>query len=69
MRKILIIFFALSLAQCGTQVPTERKVTKVENIVGAPKKIFLEEKSEKVKDHFCLLYTSDAADNLRFQKF
>ena len=39
------------LAQCGTQVPTERKVTKVENIVGTPKKVFLEEKSEKVKDH------------------
>ena len=51
MRKILIIFFALFLAQCGTQVPTERKVTKVENIVGTPKKVFLEEKSEKVKDH------------------
>ena len=51
MRKILIISFALFLAQCGTQVPTERKVTKVENIVGTPKKVFLEEKSEKVKDH------------------
>ena len=51
MRKILIIFFGLFLAQCGTQVPTERKVTKVENIVGTPKKVFLEEKSEKVKDH------------------
>ena len=51
MRKILILFFALFLAQCGTQVPTERKVTKVENIVGTPKKVFLEEKSEKVKDH------------------
>ena len=51
MRKILIIFFALFLAQCGTQVPTERKVTKVENIVGTPKKVFLEEKSEKVKNH------------------
>ena len=42
MRKILIIFFALFLAQCGTQVPTERKVTKVENIVGTPKKVFLQ---------------------------
>ena len=51
MRKILILFFALFLAQCGTQVPTERKVTKVENIVGTPKKVFLEEKSEKVKNH------------------
>ena len=51
MRKILILFLAFFLAQCGTQVPTERKVTKVENIVGTPKKVFLEEKSEKVKDH------------------
>ena len=51
MQKIIILFFALFLAQCGTQVPTERKVTKVENIQGTPKKVFLEEKSEKVKNH------------------
>lgn len=51
MHKILILFFVLFLAQCGTQVPTERKVTKVENIQGTPKKVFLEEKSEKVKNH------------------
>ena len=44
MHKILILFFAIFLAQCGTQVPTERKVTKVENITGTPKKVFLEEK-------------------------
>ena len=51
MKNILLIFVAFFLVQCGTTVPTERKVTKVENIIGTPKKVFLEEKSEKVKDH------------------
>ena len=51
MKNILLIFVAFFLVQCGTTVPTERKVTKIENIIGTPKKVFLEEKSEKVKDH------------------
>ena len=49
MKKILFLLLTIFLAQCGTQVPTERKVTKVENITGTPKKVFLEEKSEKIK--------------------
>ena len=28
------------LVQCGTTVPTEKKITKVENIIGTPKKVF-----------------------------
>lgn len=51
MRKIYILFISLFLAQCGTQVPVEKKITKVEKIEGTPKKVFLEEKSEKVKDY------------------
>ena len=54
MKKILFLLLTIFLAQCGTQVPTERKVTKVENITGTPKKVFLEEKSEKIKNHLIL---------------
>lgn len=54
MKKILFLLLTIFLAQCGTQVPTERKVTKVENIAGTPKKVFLEEKSEKIKNHLIL---------------
>ena len=49
--KLFFLIFASFLIQsCGTQVPTKTKVTKTENIIGEPKKVFLNEKSEKVDE-------------------
>jgi hypothetical protein len=45
----LIIF--LFLVHCGTSVPIERKVTKVENIKGKEVEVYLQEKSEKTKTY------------------
>ena len=36
---------------CGTSVPIERKVTKVENIKGKEVEVYLQEKSEKTKTY------------------
>ena len=48
--KIIFFFLLLFLGHCGTQVPTERKVTKTETITGETKKIYLTENSIKIDE-------------------
>jgi len=48
--KIIFFFLLLFIGHCGTQVPTERKVTKTETITGETKKIYLTENSIKIDE-------------------
>ena len=50
LNPFLFLIILSLLTNCGTTVPTERKVTKTETIIGEPKKVFLTENSEKVKE-------------------
>ena len=60
LNSFLLLLLLLLLAHCGTTVPTERKVTKSETIIGEPKKVFLTEKSEKVKERIVINKYLDA---------
>ena len=51
MKNILILLSVFFLVQCGTTVPTEKKNHKGRKYNWNSKKSFLDEKSEKVKDH------------------
>lgn len=52
---------------CGTQVPTKTKVTKTENIVGEPKKVFLTEKSEKVEEKLFFKTNTDNSKMISYE--
>ena len=60
LNPFLLLLLLLLLAHCGTTVPTERKVTKSETIIGEPKKVFLTENSEKVKERMVINKYLDA---------
>ena len=60
LNPFLLLLLLLLLAHCGTTVPTERKITKSETIIGEPKKVFLTENSEKVKERIVINKYLDA---------
>ena len=72
MSKIIKILFLLILSgiffySCGTKVPTKTKVTKTENIVGEPKKVFLTEQSEKVEEKLFYKTISDNSKVISYE--
>ena len=67
-RKIIFLFFFfLYIISCGTQVPTKTKITKTENIIGKPKKVFLTEKSEKVEEKLFYQQLSNDQDGIFYE--
>ena len=66
-KLFLLILCGIFIYSCGTKVPTKTKVTKTENIIGEPKKVFLTEQSEKVEEKLFYKTISDNSKVISYE--
>ena len=66
-KLFLLILCCIFIYSCGTKVPTKTKITKTENIVGKPKKVFLTEQSEKVEEKLFYKTISDNSNGISYE--